>query len=578
MLFVLVAALITAGYFFLQLLINQDVYPGEILEKDYTRTQLFLQHVKQQLIEVGQSAQKSFQASPGVYYYYSDGKVIFNNTANQGLDFFLSLGEYFFGYVDNRYYGISNELNPQDYILASPGHDYMLGFDGYYIANLQHTWQNIRIRAMLLVISIAISLLGAILLFTRLVYMMSDTKDSHLAKLDFLPAELFMGALAFAVFWMSRRFYFSLQPLLFDDIISLVVTMTMAFFAVSAAEFIALTLISRIKRDALEDTLLMKKTIEAFSLVLDGFLPADEKPTTLLTKRTAMFYTVSGVMLVLIYFTQGNLWLELLFVLVLIGSFTWYILENRKTLSNIQERMDLSIQEKVQSEKSKVELITNVSHDLKTPLTSIISYVELLKKEPQSDTAREYLNILDSKAERLNQILQDVFELSKVTTGALSVDFQLLDFRRMIEMVVLDMQEDIDQSGLQLKITLPEEATYISSDPSRLYRVFQNIIDNALKYSQAGTRVFLDLVNEGPYAVMTLKNTAGYAMDFTEEQVLQRFYRADPSRATTGSGLGLSIAESFTELCGGHFTIKLDGDLFKVIMQFTRSEAPHEKG
>lgn len=578
MLFVLVAVLICLSYLFLQLLINQDVYPGEILEKDYTQTQLFLQHVKEQLIQVGQSAQTSFQASPGVYYYYSDGKVIFNNTANQGLDFFLSLGEYFFGYVDNRYYGIRSDLNPQDYILASPGHDYMLGFDSYYMAGLQQTWQRIRLQAMLLVVSIALSVFGAVLLFTRLVYMLEDTEKSHLAKLDLLPAELFVAGLVYAVFWMSQRFYFSLQPRLFSDIVSLTITMTLAFFMVSAAQFMALTLISRIKRDALEDSLLTKKTIEAFRMILDGFLPEDEKPTTLLTKRTAIFYALASVLLALIFFNRSNLWLALFFLAILLGSFTWYILENRQTLAGIQESMDLSVQEKVQSEKSKVELITNVSHDLKTPLTSIISYVELLKQEPQSDTAVEYLSIIDAKAERLNQILQDVFELSKVTTGTLSVEFQLLDFKKLIEMVIVDMQEVIDHSGLHFKVVLPEEPVYISSDPARLYRVFQNILDNALKYSQEGTRVFLELANEGNYAVMTLKNTAGYAMDFTEEQVLQRFYRADPSRATSGSGLGLSIAESFTQLCGGHFSIKLDGDLFKVIIQFTRSATPESKG
>lgn len=240
-----------------------------------------------------------------------------------------------------------------------------------------------------------------------------------------------------------------------------------------------------------------------------------------------------------------------------------------QNLNFIQEGMSLAVGEKVKSERMKVNLITNVSHDLKTPLTSIVSYVELLAKEENLPAhVNDYVAILARKTERLKNLIQDLFDLSKATSDNMVLDIKRLDLARLINQAIADMQEPIDDSGLAFRVDVPDEPVYIVSDGTKLSRVFQNLISNTLKYSLLGSRVFIDLVVCGREAVVTIKNTANYEMDFDEDEILQRFTRGDRSRSTEGSGLGLSIAKSFTEACGGCLNITIDGDLFKVEIRF----------
>jgi len=252
-----------------------------------------------------------------------------------------------------------------------------------------------------------------------------------------------------------------------------------------------------------------------------------------------------------------------------IGIIYWYVKYNNKTYEEINKGFDESLKEQMKSERMKVELITNVSHDLKTPLTSIISYVDLLSKEDNlTETARDYVNILAEKSYRLKNIVSDLFDLAKSTSGDINLDFERLDLKKLIEQTLGNMEDDIERSGLQIKTRLPEEPLYIMSDGKKLYRVFQNLIDNALKYSLKGTRIYIDLEEIEGKAVASIKNIAGYEMDFTAEEILHRFNRGDKARTTDGSGLGLSIAESFTKVCGGDFKLDIDGDLFKVVLKF----------
>jgi signal transduction histidine kinase len=232
-----------------------------------------------------------------------------------------------------------------------------------------------------------------------------------------------------------------------------------------------------------------------------------------------------------------------------------------------------NLDEKIKSERMKIDLVTNVSHDLKTPLTSIIGYVELLSKEKNlSNEAKEYVEILSMKSERLKNIVSDVFELAKTTSGEISVEFEKLDINKLIVQTVADMEDKISESGLTVKTKLPAEPVFIHSDGKKLYRVLLNLIDNALKYSLEGTRIFIDLTVEKITAVLEIKNISGYEMNFSKEDILERFSRGDKSRSTEGSGLGLSIAQGFTIACGGSFDIKIDGDLFKVIISFNKMQ------
>ena len=239
-----------------------------------------------------------------------------------------------------------------------------------------------------------------------------------------------------------------------------------------------------------------------------------------------------------------------------------------KAVSDIGAHLQESVAAQMKSERMKLDLITNVSHDLKTPLTSIISYIDLLSRENLEPQAREYVGILQKKSERLKHIVSDVFELAKTTSGEITVEHERLDLTRLSNQTLAEMEDKISAAGLMVKTDICEPPVEVISDGKRLYRVIQNLMDNALKYSLKGTRIYYTLKKDGGTAEITIKNIAAYEMDFTKEEILERFSRGDKARSTEGSGLGLSIAQGFTIACGGAFDIDIDGDMFKVRMTF----------
>ena len=246
------------------------------------------------------------------------------------------------------------------------------------------------------------------------------------------------------------------------------------------------------------------------------------------------------------------------------------LLEASHNLSDIQRGMHTALEEQIRSERMKVELIANVSHDIKTPLTSIVSYVDLLKQEPDlPEQVRDYIKILDSKSQRLKTMVQDVFEVSKATSGQLPVVMEQLDLGKLLRQTLADMGEQITSSPYTVKAEIPEEPVFIYADGQRLYRVFQNLLQNALKYSLEGSRIHISLRADGRTAFASVKNTSRTeipaGVDFTE-----RFVRGDQSRTDGGSGLGLSIANSFTEACGGRFHVEAIADLFVATVEFAQ--------
>lgn len=236
-------------------------------------------------------------------------------------------------------------------------------------------------------------------------------------------------------------------------------------------------------------------------------------------------------------------------------------------LNHIQQGLHQAVEERTRSERMKVELVTNVSHDLKTPLTSILSYTELLAQEPLNPPASEYVAILEEKAHRLRAMVQDVFEVSKAATGQLPVKLERLDLGRLLRQTLADMDQAIQNSGLVLRPSIPDEGIPITTDSDRLYRVFQNLLSNALAYSLPGSRVYLTLTVEGEQARASVQNTSAAELkpgvDYTA-----RFVRGDESRTDGGSGLGLSIADSFTQACGGVLEITTEADLFTATVIF----------
>lgn len=235
-------------------------------------------------------------------------------------------------------------------------------------------------------------------------------------------------------------------------------------------------------------------------------------------------------------------------------------------LNSVQDKVRESVEQQIQSERLKIELVTNVSHDLKTPLTSIISYIDLLKKMDLDDEASSYVKILDKKAQKLKGIVSDVFSIAKATSGV-DVNLTKLDFVMLLNQCIADAEDKIADSGKIVKININADSAMVMGDGDKLYRVFQNIVDNALNYSMDGTRIFLDVYKKADRIVFAEKNISAMPINFTEEEILERFVRGDKSRTDGGSGLGLSISKSLTEACGGIFNIEIDGDMFKAIVE-----------
>lgn len=245
-------------------------------------------------------------------------------------------------------------------------------------------------------------------------------------------------------------------------------------------------------------------------------------------------------------------------------------------VANIQDGFKNAVDEAVKGERMKAELITNVSHDLKTPLTSIITYADLLKKEPLSnETAAGYVEILYEKSYRLKQLIEDLIEASKASSGSLSVEKQRIDLKQLTMQALGEMEEKTEAAGLVFKISCPEPVL-IDADGGHTWRILENLLSNAIKYSIPHSRVYIDIFEMEGFGLLIMKNVSAAPIDFDESRLTERFVRGDTSRTTEGSGLGLSITQSLAELQGGTFGIQVDGDLFKAIVSiplWTEEEA-----
>ena len=228
-----------------------------------------------------------------------------------------------------------------------------------------------------------------------------------------------------------------------------------------------------------------------------------------------------------------------------------------------------ALQEQMKSERMKADLITNVSHDLKTPLTSIINYVDLLKREElHNEKANEYLEVLDQKSQRLKQLTEDLVEASRASSGNVVLDIRRIDVKELLMQTSGEFVERFEAKGLQLVENFPQNPQYVDADGRRLWRIIENLFRNVEKYAMPHTRVYLDLINDGDRVAFSLKNISENPLNISPEELTERFTRGDESRSTEGSGLGLSIAKDLTEIQQGTFEIYLDGDLFKVTVSF----------
>lgn len=251
------------------------------------------------------------------------------------------------------------------------------------------------------------------------------------------------------------------------------------------------------------------------------------------------------------------------------GKMMYELRAHAENLNNVQTGVAAAVEEKMKSERFRTELITNVSHDIKTPLTSIINYVDLIKKEPtESETMREYIEVLDRQSNRLKKLIEDLMEASKASTGNLPVNPEVCDATVVLTQIVGEFSEKAEANQLEMVVECPQPPVEIYVDGRHLWRIIDNLMGNICKYAQPGTRVYVTLEKFHGMVIMTFRNISKDRLKMTSEELFGRFVRGDSSRNTEGHGLGLSIAKSLTELMHGNLAVQMDGDLFKVILSF----------
>lgn len=249
----------------------------------------------------------------------------------------------------------------------------------------------------------------------------------------------------------------------------------------------------------------------------------------------------------------------------------WDFKAHGENLNSMRTAIQAAVEDQMKSERMKTELITNVSHDIKTPLTSIVSYVDLLKKqEMPTPEAKEYLEVLDRQSAKLKKLTEDLVEAAKASTGSMTVNFQRTDVNVLLTQSAGEYQEKLQSKTLQLLLTPAKDTPAISADGRLLWRVFENLLSNIYKYALPGTRVYLTCESDENTVTITFRNISATPLNITADELMERFVRGDDSRHTEGSGLGLSIARSLTQLQKGTFDLSIDGDLFKAVLTFPR--------
>lgn len=247
----------------------------------------------------------------------------------------------------------------------------------------------------------------------------------------------------------------------------------------------------------------------------------------------------------------------------------WKFKEHGENINKVSDGIALAVEERMKSERFKTELITNVSHDIKTPLTSIINYVDLIKKEEvQDEKLQEYVDVLDRQSARLKKLIEDLMEASKASTGNLAVNLEECDVEVLLTQIIGEFEERLEKNQLEVVVDKPDHPVVMMADGRHIWRVIDNLLNNACKYSLPGTRVYISLKQEKQEVVIVFKNISKVALNIPSDELMERFVRGDSSRNTEGSGLGLSIAQSLTELMRGSMKLEIDGDLFKVTLRF----------
>ena len=566
------------------------INPEVLLTKNYKSSEAFSNSLSYTLWNIeGLLSGEEVEIDEGIVFFGTNDERTISNPFHITETIIKNTGSEY--YILKEGYLVSNEQG-NDMMVSrysgNPSNKVIFTFSDKYLEAKQEQWDLGRDRMMPMAAIFFGSLAGVIFLVSYLILVTGKKvggEQIYLAPVDKLFTEVILASALIAVGLLAlvsgaQLRYFD-YPEVWRTGFDLTSMQTLALYTISTAValttgvlgVVILSSARRIKKGVfIKSSLIFKiwdKVVGFLRSFFDGSRMESFPLTKKLHKRQMIFVGASFIIVILSF---PFLTMPPIFIMLVVLEFMlifWYFKFNNVTFEEINKGFDDSLEDQMKAERMKVNLITNVSHDLKTPLTSIISYVDLLKREDGlNETSREYVNILSDKSNRLKSIVSDLFELTKSTSGDIKLELEEIDLKKLLQQTLGEMNDGIESSGVQVRTELPEEGLIITSDGNKLYRVLQNIIDNALKYSLRGTRVYVKLENTASEAIVSVINTSSYEMNFTEEEILQRFYRGDEARSGEGSGLGLSIAESFTRNLGGRLRVLIDGDQFKVKIEF----------
>lgn len=452
-------------------------------------------------------------------------------------------------------------------------------------------------------ILLAISILGAFVTFMYLIISAGHKKDYdgiYLGWIDELPLEV-LGIFIFIVASVGILVTYAsamLMEYVFDTGIMLTILTT--YITGIALMYLGLSVVKRVKVGQLiKNSILWRvcRFIKRICSKIVHSLTDNTKLSTRITIYCIAFLAISfiliamngvGIIFLIGFWIYTYLWIlgkanemtKIQKALKSIYEGNININLNEKELSGVLKEMAIyvndiaggfsnAVEASIKSERMKTELITNVSHDIKTPLTSIINYVDLLKKENiKNEKAKEYLEVLEVKSQRLKKLIEDLIEASKASSGNIKLEKQLININELIKQVTGEFEDKFNNKNLEVIVDYLKEDVKILADNRYIYRIIENLYSNISKYALENSRVYVDIKKDDNKVNLAIKNISKERLNISEEELMQRFVRGDSSRNTEGSGLGLSIATSLTELQGGKFNIYLDGDLFKVVLEF----------
>lgn len=563
----------------------KEVYKDEISQ---IRDNLIQQELKDYDYHI-----KRLKGFKGVIYYASDGNNKITNSSNITKDYFKTFPAYMvFDEAEDEVYpneikdsknykwNISNinELDRSKSIIY-------IGFSDEYLNSNIEKWKETKAIVTRNLYRAAVFSVGLILSFIYLVLVVGrksfKDKEVHLNSVDRLYNDINLGlCLGLIILWVLLGLGFDTSTKII--IIVLVVTASMAALGL----ILVLSLIKHLKNKTLLKHTLTYSIFHKIFKAAKGVYNSGRTGT-----KVALIITVYSILVSLTSFMS----------VIIIGVGIWLALKQVKKFNEIKEGVEIirngdihhtidiqgdgelatlaaningitdglkeAVNNELKSQRLKNELITNVSHDIRTPLTSIITYVDLLKTEKDQSKLKEYIEILDQKSQRLKILTDDLFEAAKASSGSIPVNYEKIDIISLITQGLGELNDKIEALQLEFKINHPKDKVYITADGKLLWRAIENLLSNIFKYALKDSRVYIDIEDLGNEVMLTIKNISAYELNISADELMERFKRGDESRSSQGSGLGLSIAKSLIDSQKGKFHIEIDGDLFKAIIK-----------